>query len=189
MLLVLTVFAVERWLAFTESERWRSPALMALNAYVFAADRVGRLINDRMLELVRELPSHPHEPRLNDALVFLLAQPVTPAGDGPVHKLAVFARDETSALTITAAVMADMVARHQAFAWVVKTIAQEQQRLADIADRLNGMSRMLAGPARASDPKWSNTIERQTTEVFSLMQTYLEVLNDLRALEMEAPRD
>ncbi len=34
ILLVLTVFFVERWVALNESKRWRAPALAALQAYV-----------------------------------------------------------------------------------------------------------------------------------------------------------
>ena len=68
MLLVITVFAVERWLAVNESKRWRAPALMALDAYVFAADRVARRITHRLSELVRALPNPPRpEPRFEAA--------------------------------------------------------------------------------------------------------------------------
>ena len=79
-----------------------------------------------------------------------------------------------------------MVARHHPFAWVIETIAQEQQRLATIADLLGGMGRMMAGPEYARDPRWSSIVENQTAEVFHQMQEYLEVLQTMRIQVLEA---
>jgi hypothetical protein len=187
ILLVITVFAVERWLAFNESQRWRAPALTALDSYVFAADRVARRIAERLFELVRAIPNPPRtEPRFEEAVALLLAQPVSDAREGPAGELAQFARDETTALAATATLASDMVARHQPFAWVVEIIAEQQQRLGTIADLLGGMSRMMAGPEYSRDPRWAAEIERDSGAVFALLNEYLEILQTMRIQVLEA---
>jgi hypothetical protein len=187
MLLVITVFAVERWLAVNESKRWRAPALMALDAYVFAADRLARRITDRLFELVRALPNPPRiEPRFEAAVALLLAQTVSDAREGPAGELARFARDETTVMAMTATVTSDMVARHQPFASVIQVIGEQQQRLATLADLLGGMSRMMAGPDYAHDPRWAAEIERDTGTVFAHLNDYLEVLQTMRTQVLEA---
>ncbi len=55
--LVLTVFLVECWLALKESERWRAPAVAALDAYIHSADDVAQQVYSHVYELVAALPA------------------------------------------------------------------------------------------------------------------------------------
>ena len=76
VVLVLTVLGVERFLALTESRRWRQPARVAIDTYIFSADSATQRIYGHMEELLRSLPTPPaHDPvRMRDSVEQLSGQ-------------------------------------------------------------------------------------------------------------------
>lgn len=193
ILLVLTVFAVERWLALQESKRWRAPALAALDAYVNGGLRTVRRVDSKLGELLdehrlREAASD-NEPDLQrlffDALM---------ARDyHRFRSLAEVMTNEMTQLAILSLLAVQTVARHEPFARLVGTVAAEQALFGSLAqsvwDLQTTLGSAIAQRPRSAAPRepvpGANKVKHQTTEI---EQGLISFLNELHIIRAEVER-
>ena len=181
-LLALTVLAVERLFALVESRRWRSSALAALDAYLFSADRAVQRIVDRLLDLVRTLPAPPQgEPRVSEALEMLLEQ------DRPrLVALSDFVREQTDSLAVVAMGAVATLTRHEPLVPAVERIAEQQRRLAEVADRANFLSFIGGGYGGPHDAKLKEHAAEHMASVQKGLQMFTNELHEMRWFVMRA---
>jgi hypothetical protein len=195
--LVLTVFLVERWLAFNESQRWRTSAMAALDAYIHSADDAVRRIYSRVYVVVEELPAPPNavagtprlpspEPHIGDAVARLLAQDERDRKDRLVV-LSSFIRVTANELSVTALLAMQTIARHEPFAWVIGNIAKQQSRLADAARTCNALDFMRSGFGGAHDATYRKRAAKGGPDIEDLLQAFVDELHTMRTQLDEVP--
>jgi hypothetical protein len=196
--LVLTVFLVERWLALNESERWRTPAVAALDAYIHSADDVGLQIYSRVYSMVDELPvpagvvASPRlpwpEPHIADALQRLLEQDRLDSS-ARVVALSSFMRGQANHLAVTALLATQTIARHEPFAWIIENIAQQQTRLADAARSCNGLDWVGSGFGGAHNTTYRATAAKGMQDIEKGLQAFVDEVHTMRAQLDEVPEE
>jgi hypothetical protein len=111
ILLLLTVFGVERWLSRAESVRWSTPAREALNTWLFAADAAVRAIWERAATTPSASDSL-GEPRAPDEAIRRLAE----TDPERLRELSDFVRERAQHAVILAMNVIGIVARYEPLA-------------------------------------------------------------------------
>lgn len=149
VVLVLTVLGVERVLALTDSRRWRQPARVAIDTYIFSADSATQRIYRQMRELLRSLPKPPaHDPvRMLDIIEQLSDQ--APETLNALYKTIRSESDQLGPIAMTAG---DTIVRHQPYRWVADDVFAIQKHLGDAALATNDLYHAihLAGGPQSS---------------------------------------
>jgi hypothetical protein len=176
----LTVAGVEHAIATREGRRWRLPALLAIDAYIYSADRAAGRISARINETAEELvPSrHPGGPlRLTDVLE-LIVRGDSDRFDG----LSALVREEADALFPLAVQAGSVAARSDRFALDARRIFDEQDRLGQLAETLNGL-RFLGRPRNEAA---RTQVTRREEEAERILRSFLGELANLRIAVAEA---
>ena len=159
ILLLLTVFAVERWLAWTESKRWRLPSLAALDAYAAGGLAVHRRLNVAFLSLPgadkftsRGRPSKESVEKMMEAA-------------GALSAFGSIVSNEMSGLAPVALLAIQTVARHEPYGDLIGLIAGDQAKLGSLAthseslvalsDYADGLAAAGLGPGRPEYDEWA----------------------------------
>jgi hypothetical protein len=142
-LIGLTAFVVERLLAAREARRWRKPALFALDAYVFSADRANQRIHSRLVKEVKGLPSPPRGDwffRFGEALTLIIEQRRL-----ALLEISDFVRREADELALVAIQVSGTASRAEDLNDTLDRVFAEQARLARIAELCAHLSFLGAG--------------------------------------------
>lgn len=143
--LLVGALGLEPLLRHSETRHWRQPALLVVDTYVFAADRVARRIRTRMVDIVDELPNPPSEHMsIARDLECLVEQ-----APERLAELSDYIREQTDELSVTAVLASSVIGRYGPYSEVVKDVFEQQRRLGELAEKVHGLgfiSRGLDGP-------------------------------------------
>ncbi|MGH2880830.1 MAG: hypothetical protein ACRDK4_14640 [Solirubrobacteraceae bacterium] len=159
ILLLLTVFAVERWLAWTESKRWRVPSLAALDAYAAGGLAVHQRLYDAFLSLPgadkfssRGRPTEESVEKMMEAA-------------GALSAFGSIVSNEMSGLAPVALLAIQTVARHEPYGDLIGLIAGYQANLGTLATHSeslvalsvygDGLAAAGLGPGRPEYDEWA----------------------------------
>jgi hypothetical protein len=194
--LVLTVFLVERWLALNESERWRTPAVAAFDAYIHTADEVVRQVYAHIYSMVDELPVPANvvasarlpwpERHIADALQQLLDQDRLDRS-ARIVALSSFMRAQANQLAVTALLATQTIATHERFAWIIETIAQQQTPLAEAAPMCNGLDWVRNRFGGTHDATYQGDRGEAMQNIDETFQAFVEALHAMATQLDEVP--
>jgi hypothetical protein len=128
ILLILTVFAVERWLTWNESKHWRAPALAALDAYIQRASGTHKHLR-REFRRLHGLSLDEFVPGVDLRVDLLLPD----AAAEPFNVFAELVREQMTALAPVTLLTIQTAARHKPFEEIVGELAEQQRRLSVLA--------------------------------------------------------
>lgn len=177
-LIGLTAFAVERLLAAKEARRWRKPALLALDAYVFSADRTNQRIHARLAEEVKGLPSPPGGGwifRFGEALTLILEQRRL-----ALLELSDFVRGEADELALVAIQVSGTASRAEDLNDTLERVFTEQARLARIAEICTHLSFLGTGFSGPDAERLGALADEATKEAEELVQAFQDELATMR---------
>lgn len=177
-LIGLTAFAVERLLAAREARRWRTPALLALDAYVFSADRTNQRIHARLVEEVKDLPSQPGGGwtfRFGEALTLILEQRRL-----ALLKISDFVRREADELALVAIQVSGTASRAEDLNDTLGRVFTEQARLARIAEICTHLSFLGTGFSGPNAERLRVLADEATKEAEDLVQAFQDELATMR---------
>jgi hypothetical protein len=178
LLVVLTALVVERVITRIEGKRWRVPSMLAIDTYLFTADRAVRRIHGRIEEKVNGLPSPPGPTwifRLNEALELILHQK-------RIHLLDLsdYLREAADELALVAMQVGGVVSRSDQFTGAVHRIFAQQARLGRLAEICVHLSFLGSGFGGSSDASLRRRAADMLSEAEELMQTFLDELATMR---------
>lgn len=173
----LTALVVERLIAVSEARRWRTPALLGLDAYVFSADRANQRIHARLVQEVKGLPAPPGGGwvfRFGQALTLILEQRRL-----ALLEISDFVRLEADALALVAMQVGGTASRAEGLNDSLERIFVEQARLARIAEipaQLSYYGGGFNGPGAARLRSLAAEAANEADELAEAFQHELETL-------------
>jgi hypothetical protein len=176
ILILITALVVEHAIAVLESRRWRTASLMAIEAYVFSAERARRRIHAEVKRQVQNLPTPPTDWtfQLRDALELILDQQRL-----VMRVLSDYARLQTDELAVVAGHATAALSRHLPYADGVERVAAQQARLGSIAAQINFLSFLWTGLQGQDAPAAQRHIDRVLDEIVETDAAFYRELEDL----------
>jgi len=181
-LAAMTILGVQRFLARKEAQRWHRPALEAVNAYLFTADRAIRGIWEVLEERAQAAASAGRASSDLDKLLVALAE----TEPDVLRDCADDVRDRASTLASTVMAVSAVVAHDPALMGIVTLLGEGQRRFDDIADicrHLAWVNPLLTGEHRETARVHA---EETAAKVPNLLREINEDLVHLRLLVMQS---
>jgi hypothetical protein len=183
----LTVVGLDHVIATREGRRWRLPTLLAIDTYIYSADRAARRIYARIEKTAKEVAPSPGPagPLRLAAILELIVR-------GDRHRLGELSdliREEADALSAPAVAAGSVAARSDLFAADARRIFDEQDRLGRLAEALNGLRFLGGGLGGPSDEAVRRLVIRNEEEAEGILQAFLDELANLRTAVAEARGD
>jgi len=179
---LIGLLAVERFIESFEARRWHKPALVALDHYIFSADRALRRVTGRITSLVRDLPDRP----VSGARYSTMLQYLVEYDRDCLRGLSDFVRERLDELGVVAMQSAVIVARYPPYAEVVDRIFDEQRRLGRVAERINHLSFVGAGFGGPNDVNSRELAAEWSEAAAQQLQGFIDELHDLRMQSIQA---
>jgi hypothetical protein len=177
-LVLFTALVIEHAIGALEARRWRIPSLLAIDAYVYSADRAAQRIHRKVKEELKALDSPPGGTwvfRLNEALELLVDQNCLRLG-----VLSDFVREETDELALIAMQVGATASRPGHFSDAIERIFREQGRLAKMAELCHFLSFLGSGLSGPDATALRQQAAARATEAGDLMEAFLTELSALR---------
>jgi hypothetical protein len=176
--ILFTALVIERAIEALEARRWHIPALLAIDAYVFSADRAARRIHEKVVEELKALDSPPAGTwvfRLSEALELLADQRHL-----RLRALSDLVREEADELAFMAMQVGATASRPGHFDDATERIFLEQGRLARVAELCNFLSFLGSGFSGPDAIALRRQAAAKAEETSGLMEAFLSELSTLR---------
>jgi hypothetical protein len=181
-ILIVGALGLEPLLRRIEAHRWRQPSLLVVDNYIFSAERAAQRIRDRLLELVKGLPSPPTSvPSISHALGALVEQ-----DRDQLRDLSDYVREQVDELGTVAMLAPSIIGRYAPHLGAVEDMFKEQHRLGRLAEHIHFLAFVGDGLAQPEGQAFQEFVDEHRQAADRLLTQFVHELHRLRLQVLQA---